>query len=237
MKHYAPGSFNMIDKDGKEYLLTVEQDDYAESPRDMYDNISTIYCWHKHYAIGDDKPKGKTAWDVLADMCKEYTDMEADDIDAASENDMIRELQQAKDVVIKYISCYEHSGITISTAITTYPYNDRWDSGVIGFAFIDKETFETHCGADKDWKCQAMDIIDSEVKTLDDYLRGEVFCYTLEEKVHVHNETKCPHCGEVIEIHDDDDWEVIDGCSGFYGDELESNGILDELPMEIKFID
>jgi hypothetical protein len=59
MKHYAPGSFNMIDKDGKEYLLTVEQDDYTESPRDMYDNISTIYCWHKHYAIGDDKPKGK----------------------------------------------------------------------------------------------------------------------------------------------------------------------------------
>lgn len=102
---------------------------------------------------------------------------------------------------------------------------------------IDKETFETNCGADKDWKCRAMDIIDSEVKTLDDYLRGEVFCYTLEEKVHVHNETKCPHCGEVIEIHDDDDWEVIDGCSGFYGDELESNGILDELPMEIKFID
>jgi hypothetical protein len=30
---------------------------------------------------------------------------------------------------------------------------------------------------------------------------------------------------------------MIDGCSGFYGDELESNGILDELPMEIKFID
>lgn len=82
-----------------------------------------------------------------------------------------------------------------------------------------------------------MDIIDSEVKTLDDYFRGEVFRYTLEEKVHVHNEKKCPHCGEVLEIHDDDDWEVIDGCSGFYGDELESNGILDELPMEIKFID
>lgn len=236
MKHYAPGSFNMIDKDGKEYFLTVEQDDYAENPRDMYDNISTIYCWHTYYIIGDDKPKEKTARDVLADMCEKYTNMEADDIDAASENDMIRELQQAKDIVIKYISCYEHSGITISTAITTYPYNDRWDSGIIGFAFIDKETFEINCGVYKDWKRRAMDIIDSEVKTLDDYFRGEVFRYTLEEKVHVHNEKKCPHCGEVLEIHDDD-WEVIDGCSGFYGDELESNGILDELPMEIKFID
>lgn len=237
MKHYAPGSFNMIDKDGKEYFLTVEQDDYAENPRDMYDNISTIYCWHTYYIIGDDKPKEKTARDVLADMCEKYTNMEADDIDAASENDMIRELQQAKDIVIKYISCYEHSGITISTAITTYPYNDRWDSGIIGFAFIDKETFEINCGVYKDWKRRAMDIIDSEVKTLDDYFRGEVFRYTLEEKVHVHNEKKCPHCGEVLEIHDDDDWEVIDGCSGFYGDELESNGILDALPMEIKFID
>lgn len=237
MKHYAPGSFNMIDKDGKEYFLTVEQDDYAESPRDMYDNISTIYCWHKHYTIGDDKPKEKTAWDVLADMCEKYTNMEADDIDVASENDMIRELQQAKNIVIKYISCYEHSGITISTAITTYPYNDRWDSGIIGFAFIDKETFEINCGAYKDWKRRAMDIIDSEVKTLDDYLRGEVFRYTLEEKVHVHNEKKCPHCGEVLEVDDYDDWEAVDGCSGFYGDELESNGILDELPTEIQFID
>lgn len=225
MKHYAPGSFNMIDKDGKEYFLTVEQDDYAENPRDMYDNISTIYCWHTYYIIGDDKPKEKTARDVLADMCEKYTNMEADDIDAASEDDMIRELQQAKDIVIKYISCYEHSGITISTAITTYPYNGRWDSSIIGFAFIDKETFETNCGAYKDWKRQAMDIIDSEVKTLDDYLRGEVFRYTLEEKVHVHNEKKCPHCGEVLEVDDYDDWEAVDGCSGFYGDELESNGI------------
>lgn len=237
MKHYAPGSFNMVEKNGKEYLLTVEHDDDAESPRDMYDNISTVYCWHKHYTIGDDKPKEKTAWDVLADMCEKYTNMEADDIDAASENDMIRELQQAKDIVIKYISCYEHSGITISTAITTYPYNNRWDSSIIGFAFIDKETFETNCGAYKDWKRRAMDIIDSEVKTLDDYLRGEVFSYTLEEKVHVHNEKKCPHCGEVLEVDDYDDWEVVDGCSGFYGDELESNGILDELPIEIQFID
>ena len=237
MKHYAPGSFNMIDKDGKEYFLTVEQDDYAENPRDMYDNISTIYCWRTYYIIGDDKPKEKTARDVLADMCEKYTNMEADDIDAASENDMIRELQQAKDIVIKYISCYEHSGITISTAITTYPYNDRWDSGIIGFAFIDKETFEINCGVYKDWKRRAMDIIDSEVKTLDDYFRGEVFRYTLEEKVHVHNEKKCPHCGEVLEVDDYDDWEAVDGCSGFYGDELESNGILDELPTEIQFID
>ena len=39
MKHYAPGSFNMIDKDGKEYLLTVEQDDYTESPRDAVDLV------------------------------------------------------------------------------------------------------------------------------------------------------------------------------------------------------
>lgn len=237
MKHYAPGSFNMIDKDGKEYLLTVERDDYTESPRDMYDNISTIYCWCRNYVIGDDKPKEKTAWDILADMCEEYTDMEADDIDAASENDMIIELQQSKDIVIKYVSCYEHSGITISTAITDYPYNDRWDSGIIGFAFVDYETFVTQCGDAKDWKRRALDVIDSEVETLDQYLRGEVYSYTLEKKVHIHNEKKCPHCGEVIEVDEYDDWEEVNGCSGFYGDELESNGILDELPTEIQFID
>lgn len=171
MKHYAPGSFNMIDKDGKEYFLTVEQDDYAENPRDMYDNISTIYCWHTYYIIGDDKPKEKTARDVLADMCEKYTNMEADDIDAASENDMIRELQQAKDIVIKYISCYEHSGITISTAITTYPYNDRWDSGIIGFAFIDKETFEINCGGRKCIECLACYKKGGRVKVINEEIK------------------------------------------------------------------
>ena len=39
VKHYAYESpFKMVDKDGNEYLLTVENDECPESPRD-WDNV------------------------------------------------------------------------------------------------------------------------------------------------------------------------------------------------------
>ena len=53
MKHYAyESSFKMKDKDGKEYLLTVTQDDYAENPRE-WSNLCTMTCWHRNYRLGD----------------------------------------------------------------------------------------------------------------------------------------------------------------------------------------
>lgn len=47
--------------------------------------------------------------------------------------------------------------------------------------------------------------------------------FTLEEKVHARNETRCPHCGEVIKVDEYDDYEEVDSCGGFYGDTLEDN--------------
>ena len=263
-KHYGSGTYNMVDKDGKEYLLTVEQDEYAHDPRDD-DNVATIWCWKRGYGIGDSKPTRFSFEEAMIALYARYVNMDED----ASYSDMITKLQESDKTAFKLISCYEHSEITISTAISSYPYNDRWDSGIIGFAFIDKETAFANLGgvyvldengerikeeykhdnapstwgyktiplAEDNWKQRALDCIDGEVEVLDQYLRGDVYSYTLEEKVHIRNEKKCPHCGEVIEVDEYDDWEEVDSCCGFYGDCLEENGIIDNVGNGFEFVD
>lgn len=35
------------------YEVEVKQDMYPDSPRREFDNLSTMYCWHKRYSLGD----------------------------------------------------------------------------------------------------------------------------------------------------------------------------------------
>ena len=65
-KHFAFNSpFDMVDNDRNEYILTVEQEDYSESPRE-WDNMCTMVCWHRRYNLGDkhnfDEPQDFWDW-------------------------------------------------------------------------------------------------------------------------------------------------------------------------------
>lgn len=138
---------------------------------------------------------------------------------------------------------YDHSGITISASERVYPYNDQWDSGQVGYAAVLKYTvmketreivldeegnpikvwhgntysYESRPYTEETWRKGATECIMQEVKTYDQYLRGDVWWY----------ETFiCPDgCDE-----DMDDWEEEDSCGGFFGDDLMENGILDYAP-------
>lgn len=229
--YYAPGKFDMYDDNGEEYRLTVEYDEFSDNPRDN-PNFSTIYCWHRSYQIGDEKPREKSAWDILAELCEKHTKLTEPELENLSERQMVTELQAADDIVIQYISCYEHSGITISTAIDTYPYNDHWDSSIIGFAYVEKASKVYMIGS---WKAEALAAIQEEVAMLDKFLQGEVYTATLEKKTHIYKEEKCPHCGEVISTSEWDDWEEVESASGFYGYDLEENGILHDFCNGLHF--
>ena len=88
---------------------------------------------------------------------------------------------------------YDHGGITIKTS----PFNCRWDSGQIGFAFIDIPTL-------KQWGYRAGDkmaieleeMILDNVQLYDDSLTGNVFGYSIT----------------------DSDGNTVDSCYGYYGD-------------------
>mgnify|MGYP006070635839 CR=1 FL=1 len=97
---------------------------------------------------------------------------------------------------------YDHSGITISCGDRVYPYNDRWDSGLVGWIVYARQKDDG-----EDWRERAFDRMRAEVEEYDHYLTGEVYGFTLYEN-----------------------GEETDSCWDFYGDDLTQNGILDEGP-------
>lgn len=238
MKHYAyESSFKMKDKDGKEYLLTVERDDYAEDPR-FWDNLCTMVCWHSHYRLGD-KHSFESSDEFMQHLYLDVTGKHwCDDHESDDWQDVYKELKETNLVLIKQINLYDHSGLTVSTS-NGYPYNDRWDAGCVGFIYVTKKTLFKECCdiTEENWKERGDTYLEGEMETYDQYLRGECYRYTLEEKVHYRNETICPHCGEVINVDEYDDYEEVDSCCGFYGYCLEENGILDNIVGELEFIE
>lgn len=224
-KHYAYESpFKMVDAEGVQYTLKVEQDDMATGPRE-FENICTMVCWHRHYNLGD-KHDYDGIEDFFQSLCKEVLGKGYDETDDLYWQDMFKMLDESNLILIKPINMYDHSGITVSTS-NGYPYNDRWDAGCVGFIYVTKKRIFDECGGitDENWKERADKYLEGEMETYDQYLRGDVYGYTLTKKV-IEQET-CPHCGEVISEYEEE--EEVDSCWGFYGDCLEDNGILDNL--------
>ena len=233
MKHYAYNSpFKMKDDEGNEYMLTVEYDDGAEDPRE-WDNLCTMVCWHSHYFLGD-KHRYDDSDEFFNDLLYRICEMHPDDYESLPTRDKYKIACESDEIVIKQINLYDHSGITVSTS-NDYPYNDRWDSCCVGFIFVTKEKIlkEIANANEVNWTAIADEVIENEMDTYDQYVRGEVYHFKLDKKVT--KKDTCPHCGEVIREYEED--EEIDSCSGFYGDCLEDNGVLDDLPRGIKFVE
>lgn len=116
-----------------------------------------------------------------------------------------RTLAKTGEYAILPIYIYEHSGI----ALCTVPFSDIWDSACIGFAVANINNFMKQRISDTPVsRCEAMhraeDCIRNELEAYSDYLAGNCWQYCIT----------------------DEDGNVVDSCSGFIGDDLEKNGIL-----------
>jgi len=89
--------------------------------------------------------------------------------------------------------------------ISTEPFNCGFDSGQIGWVYVTKELQEL-TGAPTE---TLTDQLIGEVNTYDQELRNEVYSFTCYK-----------------------DNEVADSCGGFYGINLEDNGMLEHIPEE-----
>jgi hypothetical protein len=128
------------------------------------------------------------------------------------EQDIIKREQP---VIIKKVYMYVHSGETISLT----PFDCRWDSGVLGFVIITKEDLRT----EYNWKVitkkrldsvleNINNVLEGEIEVLDDYISGNVYEFSIQ----------------------DENGDTEDSCSGFYGSDIKTNGILDHLSIEDK---
>jgi hypothetical protein len=143
----------------KKYELVIEQDYDPMNPRTDWDNITTMFCFHKNYDLGDKheyKSSNFNSWDELKEQIE----------------------QDYKVLFIKPLYLYDHSGITISTS----PFGCQWDSGQVGWVIIDEKQLNLMCGKDFERSEEKLNCItDSEVKTYDEYLTGEVYQYKVYE--------------------------------------------------------
>lgn len=107
---------------------------------------------------------------------------------------------------------HEHSGVSMSIGT----FGDEWDTSCVGW--IVTPMCQNHNSADA---MKATRVMREEVKEYDRWLQGEVYRYTLyEQDGWVLNDAECSASPN---------WEEIDSCGGFIGDDAMRNGMADNI--------
>lgn len=138
----------------------IMSDPEPQNPRKDWDNAGTMVCFNGKYDLGD------THDFLLAQDFGEWWQ------------------NNGEGGCMLPLYLYDHSGLTMRTT----PFDCPWDSGIVGFIYMTRETIEKEGIADPE--C----VLKAEVETYDQYLRGDVYCFSVEDNGH-----------------------VVDSCCGFFG--------------------
>lgn len=125
-------------------------------------------------------------WDNAGTMAIYHRRYDFGDKLEFSDLDDLQAYLASGDCYVLPIYMYEHSGVTISTS----PFSCGWDSGQVGYIYMTKEKARAEGLTDP------LATLENEVKTMDSYIRGEVYGYI---------------------VYDADDQE-LDSCWGYLGD-------------------
>lgn len=104
--------------------------------------------------------------------------------------------------IVLALYLYDHSGITMSCE----PFGCQWDSGQVGVIVATPDKIQEEWSGDR---AAAENYLRAEVQTYDHYLTGTVYSFLIEDP------KPCGECGQETGP------ELIDSCSGFYGDCLD----------------
>lgn len=164
----------------KGYTITIEIDTDVVNPRENYDHASKMISWHKNYRLGDVHTWGVDSFKAFMEAHPEHLYLP--------------------------IYLYDHSGITISTT----SFRDHWDSGQVGWIYMEATTLDSEFGGDR---TRAGGYLKSEVEEYDTYIRGEVYGYIVKK-----------------------DGEELESCWGLYGHEYcleEAKSTVDNIDARI----
>lgn len=161
--------------------IIVGYDPCPESPRE-WDNLGTIYSNYRRFS-----PDRKGIEELIQNV---GGNMYANTIPWN---------RISKKYYYHKVWMYDHSGQTITTG-NTNPFNCPWDSGLAGVIVCDKEKAKKEYGYKRCCKAleeRVLKCLDGEIKDLDQFMQGEIYCYQTEDK----------------------DGKVWDSCYGFYNKE------------------
>jgi len=223
-----------------ERRVRLVQDSDAFNPRTEYDcHAGRMLCWHSRYNLGDehsydaDDCLRELAFEAFPDL-EEYVERLEEDVyerllaraahhgccgyteRAAYADKFIRkriddriEAALSAGYVILPLYLYDHSGITMNTS----GFRCGWDSGQVGWIVCDQETIAKEFDGDRD---KAKKCLQSEVEVYDHYISGNVWGFIAEER---------GVADDASALDDDEGWEEVDSCWGFYGDDVVANGM------------
>lgn len=158
--------------------LKILRDEDPINPRTEYDHLGIMMCFHKKYNLGD----------------KEHAGLHPSDFGGWDE--MEKELYKRGAVVVLPLYLYDHSGLTMSVEA----FHDPFDSGQVGFIYAMRDAVLKEYGLKRNITKKVLgrvtDRLKAEVKEYDQYLRGDVWGYVVENN-----------------------GEHLDSCWGFYGEE------------------
>lgn len=148
------------------YTVKIEPEDYPLNPRTEFDNVSEMVCWHRRYNLGDKQPTCSPD-EYLHKMMseREYRLHRKFVPEEIKQEDLKAYIDKHFLVLPLYL--YDHSGLSISTE----SYSCPWDSGQVGFIYVERENTEY---SDPEAGLRG------EVKTYDQYLQGDVWRYIIE---------------------------------------------------------
>jgi hypothetical protein len=148
--------------------VVIRQDDDAQNPREEFDNVGTMVCWHRRYTLGDEQPTCSPDDYMFRMMYDREFDLKRKFIPEDIKKEHV-EAYINKHYFILPLYLYDHSGITMSTGRFGCP----WDSGEVGFIFADREC--------KEYGDMLVGLT-AEVATYDSYLTGDVYGYDIEDQ-------------------------------------------------------
>jgi hypothetical protein len=158
------------------YTVKIYQDEDPMNPREN-DNLCVMVCEHRNYELGDRKA----------------TETELEAVRRGGFKLLERYLRIKEGAVcLVPLSLLDHSGLHMWTGGGSHWSDSQgWDSGTVGFAYVTKARAE-ELGAPLEL---AERQLEGEVGEYDQYLRGDVYGYVVE----------------------DEDGEHVDSCWGFFG--------------------
>lgn len=209
-------------KVSEETILNYVRNGKADGIEIKYNRSDCVWeLWTTYYLFPLEGAK-----DAKFQLYSEQSELDwlVDDvIEALSNEDIWYLLERHANIVALPLCFYEHSGITMSTT----SFNDRWDSGQVGWIYTDKEAILSHGGkfqnnkghlikiTERNWKEAAVQFLEGEVKIYDMYLQCQAYGIIIEE------------------YSDSKDFEEIDSCWGLYDDGYDEEKILLKLAPEM----
>lgn len=140
------------------------------------DGTTEYYLCYLYQAETEDEKVIILDYDLSTDDLDKFTEDDEDALfralDELTDEELISMVDHMDDVEYYPVFMYDHSGIALSISNAYYPFNDRWDSGCIGFWYITKEEADKEGWLGDNWKQRFRDCIKSYIEEFNEIQEG-----------------------------------------------------------------